>query len=195
MGPDILAIGASAGGVRAICALLSRLPANLPASVLIVLHRPVNMESHLPAVLARATSLRVRLATEADKLEHGTCLVSPPNCHLTVTPGPRIHLLPDGFYRSHNVDALFTSLAGCVGSRTIGVILSGALKDGALGLKSIKDAGGLALVQDPIEAEFSEMPSSAIRYDGPIDFVAPIAELAEFICRQTGCLPVEISAA
>jgi chemotaxis response regulator CheB len=82
--------------------------------------------------------------------------------------------LADGFYRSHSIDALFSSLAHHAEARTIGVILSGLLKDGTFGLKAIKEAGGIALVQDPDEAAYPEMPRSAIKSDGAIDLVGPI---------------------
>ncbi len=97
-----------------------------------------------------------------------------------------MHLLPDHFYRGHNIDILFFSLARHAGNRTIGVVLSGMLKDGALGLKAIKEAGGVALVQSPQEATFPEMPESAIRYCDAIDFVGPVHALAKEICRLVG---------
>jgi two-component system chemotaxis response regulator CheB len=97
-----------------------------------------------------------------------------------------VKLLPDAFYRAHNIDALFTSLAQHGGSRAIGVILSGQLKDGTLGLTAIKHAGGVALVQSPSEAKHPEMPENAIKSDGEIDLVAPLDKLAEEISRLVG---------
>jgi two-component system chemotaxis response regulator CheB len=126
----------------------------------------------------------VRVANEGSSLEHGVCLISPPERHLIVTPLLRIHLLADGFYRSHSIDALFNSLARCAGPRTIGVVLSGLMKDGTLGLRSIKEAGGVALVQSPTEAAYPDMPESAIHYDGGIDLVGSIDGLARDICRR-----------
>jgi two-component system chemotaxis response regulator CheB len=136
---------------------MGKLPVDLPAAVLLVLHRSPDIPSNFPAVISRCTKMRVQIATEGSSLEHGICLISPPERHLTVTPFLRIHLLADGFYRSHNVDALFNSLARCAGSRTIGVVLSGLMKDGTLGLRSIKEAGGVALVQSPAEAAYSDI--------------------------------------
>jgi two-component system chemotaxis response regulator CheB len=151
--PDIIAIGASAGGIDPICALLSRFPADLPAAVLVVLHRSPSRRSHLASVIRAHAHMRVRIAEDGAVLEPGICLVSPPDRHLTVTPGLHIQLAHDSFYRAHNIDVLFNSLARCAGPRCIGVILSGLLKDGALGLKAIKEAGGTTLVQSPSEAE------------------------------------------
>jgi two-component system, chemotaxis family, protein-glutamate methylesterase/glutaminase len=187
--PDIVAIGASAGGLDAIIEILRTLPANLPASVLVVLHRSPFAVSFLPEILGRNAQLEVRLAQEMEALEHGVCFVSPPDRHLTVTPALQFHLLPDGFYRGHSIDALFNSLARCAGPRTIGVVLSGMLKDGALGLKSIKEGGGVTLVQDPRGAAHPEMPKNAMKFDGPIDCVGSPRELAANVCRRVGCIP------
>lgn len=192
MTPDIIAIGASAGGVKALGQLLRRLPPALPASVLAVLHRSPYTGNHLAEVLRQVTLLRVRTPKEGETLEYGTCLISPPLYHLTIAPGSRVHLLADGFYRGHSIDALFTSLARTAGARSIGVILTGILNDGTLGLKAIKAAGGLALVQDPPEAAFASMPSSAITHAGPIDLVGSIDDLADFICRKLGRLPMRV---
>ena len=184
--PDIVAIGASAGGLEAIEALLMRLPPDLPAAVLVVLHRPPERTSFLPGILTRLIRMRVVIAHHGYRLEHAPCYLGEPDTHLTVGPGATVQLLPDSFYRVHNIDALFQSLAHHAGPRTIGVVLSGMMKDGSFGLKAIKDAGGLAMVQSPEEALFKEMPQNAIAYDGPIDFVGPIDALAAEICRRVG---------
>ena len=126
---------------------------------------------------------------EGDILHHGICYLGEPHRHLTVAPHSRVHLVGNGFYRAHCIDALFCSLARHAGKRTIGVILSGLLKDGSFGLKAIKEAGGMVLVQSPAEAAYAEMPQSAIRYDGPVDLIGPIDALASEICRLTGYEP------
>jgi two-component system, chemotaxis family, protein-glutamate methylesterase/glutaminase len=167
-GTNIVAIGASAGGVKAISKLISLLPEDLPACVLVVLHRAPDSVSHLHHILAQTTNSRVQIPHGGEKLKPGLCLVAPTNHHMTIGSDHRVHLLPDTFYRSHSIDALFSSLARNSGRRTIGVVLSGLLKDGTLGLKGIKEAGGVALVQSPEEAEYPEMPNSAIAFDGPV---------------------------
>jgi two-component system chemotaxis response regulator CheB len=106
----------------------------------------------------------------------------------------RVHLLPDSFYRGRNIDALFCSLARHAGPRTIGVVLTGYLSDGTLGLKAIKEAGGIALVQSPQDAAIPDMPNSAIKHDGPIDVVAPLHFLTSEICRLVGEPPGLVSA-
>jgi two-component system, chemotaxis family, protein-glutamate methylesterase/glutaminase len=185
---DIVAIGASAGGVEAIRQLLERLPGDLPASVLVVLHRSIERISSLQQVLACKSKLHVVVPHQGEPLRHGICYVGEPDKHLTIGPHSHLNLLPDHFYRTHNIDALFSSLARHAGSRTVGVILSGMLKDGSFGLKAIKEAGGMTLVQSPQEAAYREMPLSAIKYAGSIDLVAPIDGLAVEICRLTGCV-------
>ena len=182
--PDIIAIGASAVRLEAIEALLMRLPPSLPAAILIVLHRPPQRVSYLPEILRRFWIGPVVVSWEGDTLEHGTCYLGLSDGHLTVGPDARIQLLSDGFYRGHSIDALFQSLARHAGCRTIGVILSGLLKDGSLGLKALREAGGVDLVQSPEEATFNEMPQNAIDYDGPIDLIGSIDALAVEICRR-----------
>jgi len=183
---DIIAIGASAGGVEAISHLLKKFPPNFRGSVLVVLHRSPERISYLHNILSRATKLHVVIPDDGDPIKPNTCFISPPDQHLTIGPGLRVRLLPDAFYRSHNIDALFMSLAQHAGSRAIGVILSGQLKDGTLGLTAIKHAGGVSLVQSPSEAKYPEMPENAIKYDGAIDMVAPLDNLAEEIFHLVG---------
>ncbi len=180
---DIVAIGASAGGVEALSNLLHALPADLPAAVLVTLHRPVECESRLHHILGRVSRLPVVVARQGEQLRPGKCYLGSPYRHLTVGPGLVANLVSDGFYRGHNIDLLFSSLARNGGRRAIGVILSGLLKDGTQGLVALKEAGGKALVQSLAEARFDDMPRSAIAFDGVIDKIAPIGELAHEICR------------
>ena len=183
---DIVAIGAWAGGVEAVSQLLSLLPGDLAAAVIVVLHRAPSRQSHLQGILSRRSQLRVVIPSQGDRLDYGVCVVGTPEQHLTVGPGLQLHLVPNHFYRSHNIDALFNSLARIAGNRTIGVILSGMLKDGPLGLKAIKEAGGTALVQSREEAAYAEMPTSAIKHDGAIDLIAPVSKIAADIVRLAG---------
>jgi two-component system chemotaxis response regulator CheB len=183
---DIVAIGASAGGLHAISALLHELPGDLAATVFVVMHRPASMTSHLVSILAKTTALRVREAHGGDRLQPGVCYVGMPDRHLALGPDHDVRLLADGAVAGNNIDLLFQSLAQYAGPRTIGVIMSGMLSDGSVGLGAIKQAGGITLVQEPAEAEFSEMPANAIRSDGPVDLVGKTRELAAEICKRTG---------
>src|SRR5688572_1849080 len=108
--PHIVAIGGSAGAIEALSKLLGLLPAGLPAIVLATVHRKVYAESHLKDVLARHARMRVVIAEEGELLTAGTCYIGHPSSHLTVGPGLRARFVGDGFYRAHNIDALFTSV-------------------------------------------------------------------------------------
>lgn len=186
---DIIAIGGSAGALEAICDILAQLPCRLPVSILVVMHRPVSQPSDLPEIIAGKSGWHVVVANEGERLRKGICIVSPPDRHLVMGPNQRIHLLRNGFYRTHNIDALFCSLAYHAGSRVIGMILSGMLKDGTLGLKANKEAGCAAFVQSPMEAEYPEMPRNALNYDGPVDFVGPSRVLGQELYQLFTDLP------
>jgi len=115
---DIVAIGASASGVEAVSELVSLLPHDLAAAVLVVLHRDPERTSSLLSILTRRAKLNVVVPRHGDRLDYGTCFIGTPEEHLTIGPDLQVHLVPDHFYRSHNVDALFNSLARNAGSRT-----------------------------------------------------------------------------
>lgn len=181
--PMIIVVGRSAGEVEALCALLRAFRARLPAIVMVALHRPVEHESRLREILSRDSHLPVVIAHNGQKLRPGVCYIGDPRQHLMLGPDDRALLLEDHFYRGHNIDALFNSAAQAAGPRTIGIILSGCLKDGAQGLAAIKRAGGMAFVQSPEEATHKEMPLSAIEHDGPVDLIAPIHRIADAVSQ------------
>ena len=159
---DIVAIGASAGGLQVLMELAASLPPAFPASVLIVLHVGAN-RSTLPDLLQRAGPNPAMHASNDTQLEHGRLYVAPPDCHLLVHRG-RIRLW-HGAKENHArpaIDPLFRSVAINYGPRVIGVVLTGRLDDGTAGLQAIKACGGQTVVQDPDEAEERGMPSSAM---------------------------------
>ena len=174
--PDIVAIGASSGGIEALQSLLEAL-SDLDAIVLVVLHRPANRASYLLDILLRNVHMPVVVPRHGELLHHGVCYIGEPSQHLMVGAGLHADLLPDHRYTTRNIDQLFISLARHYGPRTIGVVLSGQLDDGTRGLAAIKKAGGIAMVQSPQEAAYPDMPRNAITYDGPADLVAPIRNL------------------
>jgi len=180
----IVAIGASADGLGAICRLIEQLPANLPAAVIVVLHRPSDQPSLLPEVLARHTRLRMVDAGDGMTPEAGACYIGPPDRNLTYGADGRLHLTAMIGGSRRGIDALFNSLADHAGSGVAGVVLSGMLDDGTRGLKAIKAAGGSAFVQDPAEALFRSMPENAIGLDGAIDFIGTAREIGEEIRRK-----------
>ena len=188
--PDIVAIGASSGGIEALQGLLEAL-LDLHAIVLVVLHRPANRASYLRDILLRNVRMPVVVARHGERLHKGVCYIGEPSQHLMVDPDLRADLLPDHRYTTRNIDQLFTSLARHFGPRTIGVVLSGQLDDGTRGVAAIKKAGGIAMVQSPQEAAYPDMPRNAINYGGPIDLVAATSDLAAEIIQLTGTVPTK----
>jgi two-component system chemotaxis response regulator CheB len=178
---DLIVVGASAGGVEALRALVHELPVDLPATVLVVLHLPTSAFSALPSILSRAGSMTVRSATNGMTLEPGAILVAPPDQHLLIRAN-RIALGRGPKENGHRpaIDPLFRSAARWFGPRAIGVILSGTLDDGAAGLWTIAEHGGAAVVQDPDTALYSGMPRAALRAV-PAAQVAPLPDLAKLL--------------
>jgi two-component system chemotaxis response regulator CheB len=196
-GHDIITIGASSGGVSALRELVRELPADLPAAVFIVIH--VGVHSHLTAILSKHSRLPVVQAENGARVERGRIYVAGPGAHLLLHDshillrrGPRENMARPA------IDPLFRSAAISFGGRAIGVVLTGALNDGTSGLRAIKRCGGFAVVQDPQDAAFPEMPLSAIRHVD-VDHVAPLAEMPDLLgrlCRipatSTPDIPVDI---
>ena len=163
---DVIVVGASAGGIRAVVEMLSRLPAGLPAFIGVVIHRGSGSTSDWSDVLGMKTNLRVVEPACGDLLERGVAYIAPADCHMTFVDG-RI-VLDDGAKEHHTrpaVDPLFTSAALAYGSRVVGVVLTGGGHDGMQGLLDVTRAGGLSLVQKPSEAEHASMPEYAIAND------------------------------
>ena len=161
---DIVVIGASAGGIEALRELVSELPADLPAALFVVVHIQPYAVSRLPEILSRAGALPATHASNGEPIQPGHIYVAPPDRHLLVRQG-RI-ALSRGPRENHSrpaIDPLFRSAARAYGSRVIGVVLSGALYDGSMGLLVVKTRGGMAIVQDPREAAVDSMPRSALR--------------------------------
>jgi two-component system chemotaxis response regulator CheB len=124
-------------------------------------------------------------AIHGQELLVATCYLGRPSEHLEVDELVHAKLLSDPRMsrRGRTIDDLFVSLARHAGPRTIGVVLSGALRDGAKGLAEIKQAGGITMAQSPEDAEFASMPEGAIAYGGPVDVIAPTTELTRAIER------------
>lgn len=180
---DLVVVGASAGGVEALRDLVAALPDTLRSTILIVLHVSATARSVLPEILQRHTKLAVRHAVHGERLQPGTILVAPPDHHLLVH-GPRVRLshgARENGYRPA-VDPLFRSAARWFGPRAVGVILSGALDDGASGTLAIKMRDGVTLAQSPVEAGVPSMPLAAIEQVG-VTHVGTTAEIAEHITR------------
>jgi two-component system chemotaxis response regulator CheB len=174
---DLVVVGASAGGVEALIRVVREFPADLDAAVLVVLHMTPNASSNLPAILARAGPLPASHARDGEPLERGRILVAPPDRHLLVRDGhARLSSGPSENLHRPAVDVLFRSAAINRDGRTVGIVLSGALDDGADGLRTIAMAGGLAIVQDPADALIPSMPLSALEAAG-VEHVLPADQI------------------
>src|SRR5713226_145828 len=162
-GHDIMVIGCSAGGVEALAALAAGLPADLPASLFVVLHFPAHSMSVLPGILSRRGPLPAAHVQDNEPIRPGCIYVAPPNHHLLVKRG-HVQLVRGPRENGHRpaIDPLFRSAALAYGPRVVGVILSGTLDDGSDGLLVVTKRGGIAVVQDPKDALYPGMPRSAI---------------------------------
>ena len=182
---DIVVIGASAGGVEALGRLMAALDGRLRAALVIVLHIAPTATSVLPNVLERSSHLPAVHARDGQQLRPGQVVVAPPDHHVEVD-GRRIRLSrgPKVNGVRPAIDPLFRSAARSFGARAMGMVLSGMLDDGTVGLSAIKQAGGVTAAQDPDEAAYPQMPSSAIAA-GVADLVLPVERLADLIASAT----------
>jgi two-component system chemotaxis response regulator CheB len=180
---DVIVIGASAGGLQALTELSASFPKDLAASVFVVVHTSPNNPGVLPTILERFGPLTASYAVDDEEIRLGHINVAPPDHHLLVKPGRiRVPRGPEENGFRPAVDPLFRTAARAYGSRVIGIILSGALDDGTYGLSLIKEAGGIAIVQNPEEALISAMPLSAIQ-SVEVDYIMSVAEMGPLISR------------
>ena len=191
MSHDLVAIGASWGGLDAVRTLLGGLPAELDAAVVIAQHRAP--ESHPTAfrdLLGAVTRLKVCEAGDKDELRPGTAYVAAPDYHLLVEHG-RLALTIDEpvQYARPSIDVLLQTAAEAYRERCVGVVLTGANADGASGLARIAELGGAAVVQDPETAERDEMPRAALARV-PTATVVPVAEIAPLLVELCGLAKV-----
>ena len=177
----IFTIGASSGGIEALTDLVANLPGDLPASLFVVIHIPAESKSVLPAILSRAGPLRATHATDNEAILPGRIYVGPPDYHLLLRKG-HMRLVRGPKENNHRpaIDPLFRTAARAYANRAVGIVLSGARDDGAAGLIAIKNVGGIAIVQDPSEAIFPDMPRNALKAAVP-DFCLSVKDIAKTI--------------
>jgi two-component system, chemotaxis family, protein-glutamate methylesterase/glutaminase len=175
---DLVAMGASWGGLHAIETVLSRLPDGFRTPIAIAQHRGAGLGSGaLPRMLSLRSGVEVREAGDKDPVEPGGVYLAPPDYHLLVDPGGFALSTEEHVQHSRpSIDVLFDSAADTYGERLIGVILTGANDDGAYGLRRVKRRGGVTIVQDPATAERRDMPDAAIA-TGAADHVLPLEEI------------------
>jgi two-component system chemotaxis response regulator CheB len=179
---DAVAIGASAGGVDALSAVLPALPPAGRVAVFVVLHLPRGRPSVLAAIFSSKCQAPVREATDKDAIEPGTVYFAPPDYHLLIEAGGTLALSSDEpvHHSRPSIDVLFESAADVYGPRLLGIVLTGGNADGADGLDAIRRAGGITAVQDPAQAFAPYMIEAALR-KGPARHVLPLAGVADLL--------------
>ena len=181
----VVVVGASAGGVKALCALVKALPAPSPVPMYIVLH--TGPDSLLDEILTACDSHSVRFVENGERIEKGI-YVSRPRRHLVVnekTIGVSELNAPKRELWIPSIDELFESTARSQGVRSIGVILSGTMHDGVAGLLAIRKAGGTTIAQEPEEAQSPEMPIAALEARA-VDYCLPIKAIAAKLSELSG---------
>ena len=175
---DLVVIGASAGGVSALQALLSSLPTTLALPVLVVLHLPRDRPSRIAGLLDAGCPLPVREAEDKQPLQPGTVTFAPPDYHLLVEDRATLALSvdPPVLFSRPAIDPLFESAADVFGDGVLAILLTGASADGSDGVAAVRQAGGDAWIQCPEEAYSSMMPASALAHAGA-DAVLPLTSI------------------
>ena len=174
---SVVVIGASAGGIEALRRIIPTLKPDFPAAVFIVQHLDPKFPSMLNDLLAKESSLPVRFAQDAMRFQPGAVYIAPPDYHILLEEGyVRLNHGPRINFSRPAVDPLFFSAAATYRACVVGIVLSGMLDDGAAGLAAIKRCGGVAIVQEPADASFANMPASAIAADHP-DIIVSLENL------------------
>ena len=183
---DVVAIGASAGGVEALHVVVNSLPADFPAAILIVQHMDPRHRSRLAELLNRHSRVPVKQASNGEILRPGTAYLAAPDAHLLVRAGRLVFSdRPQVHFSRPSVDLLFASVAEAYGDRAMAVVLSGSGMDGADGVRAIKARGGITIVQNPATAAHSGMPHAA-RATGCADHVLALEEIGPALVDLAG---------
>lgn len=178
----LILIGASAGGLPVISEIIGELPETFQAAIVVATHRnPAKSENSLAKVLESNTQLRVEEPHQGEHIDCTTIYVGHPRDAVEVEGrNLQLHGIESHWDRIHRIDELFQSAADSAGPNACGVLLSGVLRDGVNGLKAIHDAGGICIVQHPDDAQFSDMPSTALQ-EVPVQFVGTGTEIARHL--------------
>jgi two-component system chemotaxis response regulator CheB len=176
---DVVALGASAGGLAALRVVLAGIPESFPAALLVVQHRTAGPDDMLAALLSAGCSLMVKDAEDKEIIRPGIVYVAPPDYHLLVEQNMQLALSVDMrvTFARPSIDVLFETAAEACRFHLTGVLLSGANHDGTEGMRCIRACGGVTVVQDPASAEFPAMPRAAIDA-GVADHVIPVERIA-----------------
>lgn len=176
---DIVAIAASAGGLKALIQLLSSLPVDFPVPILVVQHLSPKFPSQMADILSRRTPLTVKQAEFGDRLKAGTVFLAPPNHHLLVNPDKTLALTQSKLIHFVRpcADLLFESIANSHPDKAIAVVLTGMGQDGIMGVQAIHRMGGKVIAQDEETSQYFSMPHTAIK-TGTVDYILPLSEIA-----------------
>jgi two-component system chemotaxis response regulator CheB len=182
----VIGLVGSAGGLDAVRRILRRLPPNLDAAVIVLLHADPEGPSHLVEIIRRECALPVVEAHDGERLLPGRVVVAPPGKHLLIVaddPMPRTALIGSGAFPPSrpSADLLLATLATAVGRRAIAVILSGGGHDGATGATAVHVLGGTVLATDETSSAHFSMPLAAIERDAAVDRVLPLDQIAEAV--------------
>lgn len=184
--PELVVMGASRGGLRALAVILAGLPGDFPLPVAVVLHRVPDDDHHLAGLLQAHSALPVVEAEDKTPWLPGRVYLAPADYHLLIdAEGLALSNDEPVQYSRPSIDVLFESAADILGGRVIGVLLTGANADGAAGLLRLKQRGGLTLVQDPAQAEAPEMPAAAIAAAAATK-ILKLEEIARVLIKAAG---------
>ena len=181
---EAIVIGVSQGGLDALNILLPLLPNDFDKPIMIVQHRSADSDGYLSEHLNLISQVHVKEAEDKEVIQPGTVYIAPADYHLLVEKNASLSLSCDERvnYTRPSVDVLFESAADCYGNTLLGIILTGNNSDGARGLKTIKDAGGMTAIQDPLEAIVPSMPNAA-KDITHIDHCLTLQNLGEFLAN------------
>ncbi|MGJ4788274.1 chemotaxis protein CheB [Leptospira koniambonensis] len=184
MGYDAIVIGVSSGGLNVLTKLLPSLPQNYPIPIVIVQHLSPRSDGYWIESMDKLCKLFVKEANEKEQIERGNIYMAPANYHLLVEKDRTFSLSTESKvnFARPSIDVLFESAAEVYRNELIGIILTGSNSDGALGLKKIKEEGGLTIVQDPETAESPSMPAHAISTSS-VDYILPIEEIQKLLIQ------------
>ncbi|MFD1122703.1 chemotaxis protein CheB [Methylophilus flavus] len=179
-----IVVGASAGGIEAMMQLFSPLPPDYPLSIISVIHMPDNHDSHLAEVFQQWTRIKVEDAEDKAAIQKGRLYFAPAGYHLLIEQDATFSLsceMPVNYSRP-SIDLMMQTAAQAYGSGLLGILLTGANLDGAMGMKSIKQHGGVTIVQAPLEAKSGTMPKEAIKLQTP-DLIQGLTEIKNVLLR------------
>ncbi len=184
MNVEAIVIGTSAGGLNALQTILTPLPGNFRFPILIVQHRWPTQDDLMAFTLNESCSLRVKEAEQFETIRPGTVYLAPANYHLLVEPDKTLSLSVDEkvCFSRPSIDVLFESASAVYHTALIGIILTGANRDGTYGMQKIKENGGFTVAQDPATAEVPTMPNEAIRKN-IVDKVLSLPEISQCLTQ------------